>query len=211
MAILIYGTWIPTGVTEKKTNRIVEVLLATVKPWQLLAGKILGIGSLGILQFGLTIAIAFGAVSLTRAFDIPEIPVEMLINLVVWFVIGFMLYAVLFAAAGSLVSRMEDAQTAAMPMSLIAVVGMFPSIAALNDPDGGIALVGTLIPFTGPFVVPVRASLESLPAWQYLTALVITIGTVVVLVDVAGRIYAGGLLRFGSKMKLREAWRSAAD
>jgi len=211
IAILLYGTWILTGVTEEKTNRVVEVLLASLKPWQLLAGKIVGIGSLGLAQFGLTLVIALGAVSFTDAIDLPEIPAGIVFNLIFWFVVGFLLYGVLFAAAGSTVSRMEDAQTAAMPMTLIAVVGMFLSVAALQDPDGLVALIGTFIPLTAPFVVPVRAALGAIPAWQYALSVAITLGTIVVLVNLAGRIYAGSLLHFGSRVKLKDAWRSASN
>jgi ABC-2 type transport system permease protein len=209
MAVLLYGQWMLTGVTEEKSNRVVEVLLSSVKAWQILAGKIIGIGALGIAQFAGTILIALLALRLTDAIELPSLDTALMINLVVWFILGFLLFAVMYGAAGSLVSRMEDAQTVAFPMSMVAVAGFFVSIAALSDPDGTVAVIGTFIPFTAPFVVPVRAALEAIPAWQYIAAVVITIATIVGLVLVAGRIYAGGLLRFGTRVKLRDAWRSA--
>ncbi len=209
MAVLLYGSWILSGVTEEKSNRVVEVLLSSVKPWQLLAGKIVGIGILAMAQFSGTIAVVIIALRLTGAFELPALNVTTVANLIIWFVLGFLLFAVLFGAAGSLVSRMEDAQNVAFPLSLVAVVGFFVSIAALNDPDGVAAVVGTFVPLTAPFVVPVRAALEAIPAWQYAAALVLTIGAIVGLVFVAGRIYAGGLLRFGTRVKVRDAWRSA--
>jgi ABC-2 type transport system permease protein len=209
MAILLYGTWILTGVTEEKTNRVVEVLLSSVRPWQLLAGKILGIGLLGLGQFGLTILIGAVAIKLTGAFDLPELPIGGVINLVVWFVLGFLLYAVLFGAAGSLASRMEDAQTAALPMTALAVIGFFVSIRSLDNPDGLLASIGTFVPLTAPFVVPVRAALGAIEPWEYVLAVLITIGTIVAMVFVAGRVYAGGILQFGGKIKVRDAWRSA--
>jgi ABC-2 type transport system permease protein len=209
MAVLLYGQWMLTGVTEEKSNRVVEVLLSSVKAWQILAGKIIGIGALGIAQFAGTILIALLALRLTDAVELPSLDTALMINLVVWFILGFLLFAVMYGAAGSLVSRMEDAQTVAFPMSMVAVAGFFVSIAALSDPDGTVAVIGTFIPFTAPFVVPVRAALEAIPAWQYIAAVVITIATIVGLVLVAGRIYAGGLLRFGTRVKLRDAWRSA--
>jgi ABC-2 type transport system permease protein len=209
MAVLLYGQWMLTGVTEEKSNRVVEVLLSSVKAWQILAGKIIGIGALGIAQFAGTILIALLALRLTDAVELPSLDTALMINLVVWFILGFLLFAVMYGAAGSLVSRMEDAQTVAFPMSMVAVAGFFVSIAALSDPDGTVAVIGTFIPFTAPFVVPVRAALEAIPAWQYIAAVVITIATIVGLVLVAGRIYAGGLLQFGTRVKLRDAWRSA--
>ncbi|HEU4915546.1 MAG TPA: ABC transporter permease [Acidimicrobiia bacterium] len=209
LAVLLYGNWMLAGVTEEKSNRVVEVLLSSVKPWQILAGKIIGIGALGIAQFAGTILIALLALRVTDAFELPSLDAALVFNLIVWFILGFLLFAVLYGAAGSLVSRMEDAQNVAFPMSMIAVAGFFVSIAALSDPDGTAAVIGTFIPFTAPFVVPVRAALEAIPAWQYIAAVVITIATIIGLVLVAGRIYAGGLLRFGTRVKLREAWRSA--
>ena len=209
LAVLLYGNWMLAGVTEEKSNRVVEVLLSSVKPWQILAGKIIGIGALGIAQFAGTILVALVALNVTDALELPSLDAALVFNLIVWFILGFLLFAVLYGAAGSLVSRMEDAQNVAFPMSMIAVAGFFVSIAALSDPDGTAAVIGTFIPFTAPFVVPVRAALEAIPAWQYVAAVVITIATIVGLVLVAGRIYAGGLLQFGSRVKLSEAWRSA--
>lgn len=209
LAVLLYGNWMLSGVTEEKSNRVVEVLLSSVRPWQILAGKIIGIGSLGIAQFAGTILVAFLAVNLTGAVELPSLDLGVVINLIVWFILGFLLFAVMYGAAGSLVSRMEDAQNVAFPMSMIAVAGFFVSITALSDPDGTAAVVATFIPFTAIFVVPVRAALGAIPAWQYAAAVVLTVAAIVVLVLVAGRIYAGGLLRFGTRVKLREAWRSA--
>ena len=209
MAVLLYGNWMLSGVTEEKSNRVVEVLLSSVKPWQLLAGKISGIGLLGIGQFAGTILVAIIALRVSNVVELPTLDVATVANLIVWFILGFLLFAVMYGAAGSLVSRMEDAQNVALPMSMIAVAGFFVSIAALSDPDGPAAVVGTFIPMTAPFVVPVRAALGAIPGWQYVLAVILTVGAIVGLVFVAGRIYAGGLLRFGTRVKLRDAWRSA--
>ncbi|MGH8914401.1 MAG: ABC transporter permease, partial [Acidimicrobiia bacterium] len=209
MAVLLYGNWMLSGVTEEKSNRVVEVLLSSVKPWQLLAGKIGGIGMLGIAQFAGTIIVAVIAVRSTGTIELPSLDVAAVVSLILWFVLGFLLFAVMYGAAGSLVSRMEDAQNVAFPLSMVAVAGFFVSIAALSDPGGAAAVVGTFVPLTAPFVVPVRAALGSIPAWQYVIAVLLTAGAIVGLIFVAGRIYAGGLLRFGTRVKLRDAWRSA--
>lgn len=211
LAVLLYGTWILTGVTEEKSNRVVEVLLSSIKPWQILGGKILGIGILAMAQLLGTIVVAVVALRVTGAFDLPPIEPTAVLNLLLWFVVGFLIYAVLFGAAGSLVSRMEEANTIAMPMSMTAVIGFFVSIAALNDPDGTVAVISTFIPVTAPFVVPVRTALQAIPLWQYLAALIISIVSIVILVRIAGRIYAGGLLRYGGRVRVREAWRSAGE
>lgn len=210
-AILLYGSWILTGITEEKTNRVVEVLLSTIRPWQLLGGKILGIGTLGIVQFAGTVAAALIAVELTGVFELPTLDFVTALTLVIWFVIGFLLFAVMFGAAGSLVSRSEDAQTVAFPMSMVAVAGFFLSIISLSDPEGVAAVVGTFIPLTAPFVVPVRSALAAIPVWQYVASVLLTLATIVSMVFVGGRIYAGALLRYGGRVGLREAWRGAAE
>ncbi|MEX1093100.1 MAG: ABC transporter permease, partial [Acidimicrobiia bacterium] len=209
MAIILYGTWILTGVTEEKSNRVVEVMISAIRPWQLLAGKIVGIGFLALVQFIGTIAIALVTVRLFSTFDIPEISAVALINLAIWFVLGFLLYAVMFGAAGSLVGRVEDAQSAAMPMTIFSVIGFFAGFAVLGDPDGVVAVISTFVPFTAPFTVPIRVSLQAIAAWEYALAVIITAASIYLAVRAAGRIYAGGILKSGSRTKLREAWRSA--
>ncbi|MFO7298602.1 MAG: ABC transporter permease [Actinomycetes bacterium] len=208
MAVLVYGSWILTGVTEEKSSRVVEVLLSAVHPWQLLGGKVLGIGALGLAQFVITILIALGGIAYT-GIDIPSLDPLTIGNLVLWFILGFLIFAVLFGAAGSLASRTEDAQGVAMPMSMLAVAGLIIAFATLDDPDGTLAVVGTMFPLTAPFVVPVRVVMEAIPAWQFALSVVLSIVAVVVLIRVAGRIYSGALLRFGTRTKFREAWKNA--
>lgn len=209
MAVLLYGTWILTGVTEEKSNRVVEVLVSSVRPWQILGGKILGIGALGLGQLMLTLVAAVVAIRVTGTIDIPDVDVTSIFNLLLWFVIGFLMFAVLFGASGSLVSRMEDAQTIAMPMTFTAVAGFFISIMTLDDPSGPLAVFGTYFPLTAPFVVPVRAALRALSPIEYVLAVVIAVLAIAVLTRLAGRIYEGALLRFGSRVGWREAWRAS--
>lgn len=210
-AILLYGTWILTGITEEKTNRVVEVLLSTIRPWQLLGGKILGIGVLGIAQFAGTVAAALIAIQVTGVFDLPTLDITTASTLVLWFVLGFLMFSVMFGAAGSLVSRSEDAQTVAFPMSMVAVIGFFVSITSLGDPEGVAAVVGSFVPLTAPFVVPVRAALAAIPGWQYALSVLLTAAFIVAMVFVGGRIYSGALLRYGGRVGLREAWRGAGE
>lgn len=211
IAILLYGTWILSGVTEEKTNRVVEVLLSSIRPWQILGGKILGIGTLAVSQLAAVLIVGFVALRVTNTLDIPDVGSAQFANLLIWFVLGFLIYAVLFGAAGSLVSRMEEAQTVALPMTMSAVGGFFVSILALEDPSGPVAVVGSLVPVTAPFVVPLRSALDAIPLWQYGLSLLIAVVSIVLLTLGAGRIYAGGVLRFGSRVKLKEAWKGGLE
>ena len=209
MAVLLYGSLTLTGVTEEKTNRVVEVLLAAFEPWQLLTGKIVGIGLLGLAQFVGTAVVALVGVQVTGVFNLPEFPIDSMLILVLWFILGYSLYAVAFGAAGALVSRPEDAQSVVAPISLIAVAGFFIAIQALQDPTSNMALVTTFIPPIAPFVVPVRFAFQAIPLWELAVSVAVMTITLVVMVRLAGRVYLGGLLRFGSKVGIREAFRSA--
>lgn len=209
IAVLTYGTWMLSGVTEEKTNRVVEVLLSTLKPYQIFAGKLVGIGALGVGQMVMLIAVALVALQFQDALEIPTLPIDSVVALIVWFVIGFLLYATLFGAAGSLVSRMEDAQSAAAPLSILAVVGYLFAFTALNDPSGTWAVVGTYFPFTAPYVAPIRLALQEIAWWEMGLAVLLSVVAIIVMVRLAGRVYAGGLLRFGGRVKWLEAFRSA--
>ena len=209
MAVLLYGSLTLTGVTEEKTNRVVEVLLAAFEPWQLLTGKIVGIGLLGLAQFVGTAVVALVGVQVTGVFDLPEFPIDSMLILVLWFILGYSLYAVAFGAAGALVSRPEDAQSVVAPISVIALAGFIIAIQALQDPTSNMAVVTTFIPPIAPFVVPVRFAFQAIPLWELAVSVAVMTITLVVMVRLAGRVYLGGLLRFGSKVGIREAFRSA--
>ena len=214
IAILGFGAWTLQGVVEEKSSRVIEVLLATLKPWQLLAGKVIGIGLLGLSQFVATILWALLLLRVSDAFTLPAIPLDSAVTLVVWFVLGYAVYSVLYAATGALVSRIEDAQSVAFPISLIAIVGFLVSFQALDEPMGAVARVGTYIPFMAPFVVPIRVAFQQIQVWEYLLSVALVLVTLVGMIRVAARVYAGGLLRFGGRIGLRQAWRGverAAD
>ncbi len=208
VAVLTYGTWTLTGVTEEKSSRVVEVLLATLEPRHLLAGKVLGIGLLGLAQFVVTISIALVGIRVTGSVDLPDLPVESVVMLVVWFVLGFSIYSLGFGAAGALATRMEDAQTTAAPFTLLAVAGFFASFMALDRPNGPLALVTSYLPPTAPFVVPLRFALGALPWRELVLTIVVALAGILAMVWFGGRIYAGGLLRTGAKVGWRAALRS---
>lgn len=209
LAILSYGAWTLTGVTEEKNNRVVEVLLATLRPWQLLGGKVLGIGLLGVFQFSLTVGVTFAIVRAANLVEIPALPASTLWVLVMWFVLGFAVYSVSYAAAGSLTSRPEDAQSASFPLTMVAVAGFLVSLQALDDPTSTLSRVTSFIPFTAPYVVPIRNSLDGIGLVEHLIAVLVALVSIYLLVRLAARIFSGGLLRFGARTKIRDAWRSS--
>lgn len=210
MAIMTTGSWVLLGVTEEKTNRVSEVLLSTLRPWQLLAGKIIGVGLLGLLQFGSIVASMIVAVRLVLDVSLPEVDAGFLAISLIWFVLGYLVYATGYAAVGAIAHRPEDAQNAAFPMTMITVAGYLVGIFYVaGNPDTIWSTVLTLVPVTAPFVLPVRAVSDSVALWEQLAALVLMIGFSMLLIRVAGRIYAGGVFNYRTRVKARQAYRSA--
>jgi ABC-2 type transport system permease protein len=204
-----YGLWVATGVIEEKASRIVEMLLSAVRPKQLLAGKIIGIGVLGLAQL-ITIAgfaICLALVTGTHLVHASAIWAALLV--IGWFILGYAFYASLFAAAGSLVSRMEELQNVIVPINLTILVSFIISIGSLQDPNSTLAVVASILPVSAALAMPVRIVLGAATGWQIALSLTLLIGSAVALVPVGARLYAGAVLRTGSRVKLRDAWRAA--
>ncbi|TFV70731.1 ABC transporter permease [Blastococcus sp. CT_GayMR20] len=203
--LILFGQFVAQGVVEEKASRVVELLLATMKPWQLLAGKILGLGLLGLAQMLLIVVVGVGG---ALAFDLVDIPGEMVstaVSVVVWFVLGYGFYAAIFAVAASLVSRQEDLNTVIMPTTLVLIGGLVVGIQAAADPGGALARVTSYVPGLSPLVMPVRQAAGEVAAWEIALAVVLMLLAVALIVRLGGRIYAGALLRTSGRTKLREA------
>jgi ABC-2 type transport system permease protein len=206
--LILFGQFVAQGVVEEKSSRVVELLLATMKPWQLLAGKIVGLGLLGLAQIVVIVTVG---VSGALAFDLVDIPGELIgtaVSVVAWFVLGYAFYASIFAVAASLVSRQEDLGTVIMPTTLVLVVGFVIGIQAAGDPSGTLAVVTSYIPGLSPLVMPVRSAAGDVALWEIALAVVLMLVAIALIVRLGGRVYAGALLRTGGKMKLREALRA---
>ncbi len=209
IAILSFGIVVATAVVVEKSSRVVEVVLSAIRPVQLLTGKVLGIGLLGLLQVlavtgvGLVIAIAIGSI------DLPSSTAETAILVGVYFVLGYLVYACAFAVAGSIVSRQEDLQSSSAPLSILLVGGYLAGIATLDAPDGSLATICTFLPPVAPMVVPGRAAQDALPAWELVVSIALMLAAIVVLIWLAARIYDRVVLRMGAPLKLRQALRLA--
>ena len=203
--LILFGQFVAQGVVEEKSSRVVELLLAALRPWQLLAGKILGLGLLGLVQM---LVIAVIGVAGALAFDVVELPGRLIgtvVTVVAWFVLGYAFYASVFAAAASLVSRQEDLASVITPASLLLVVGFVVSIQAAQDPAGTLSTVTSFVPGLSPLVMPVRQAAGAADGWEVVVAVVLMLVSIAVIVRIGGRIYSGALLRTGGKVKLREA------
>jgi ABC-2 type transport system permease protein len=212
VGVFSFGFTVLTGVVEEKQSRVMEVVLSTVLPRDLLMGKVLGIGILGLVQLGVFVIAAFIAASLTREFDLPATTPGAIVQLVVWFSLGYTLYSTALGVLGALASRMEEASNASTPITLIAMISYFVAIfAVINDPSGIVAIVASFIPFSAPMVVPMRAALGAITPIEIAISAAITIVAIWVLFVVGGRVYSGAALQTAGRIKLRDAWRSAGQ
>jgi len=203
--LILFGQFLAQGVVEEKSSRVVELLLATMRPWQLLAGKILGLGLLGLAQILVIVVVGVGGALTFDVVDVPGDVVGTALSVVAWFVLGYALYAAVFATAASLVSRQEDLGAVLMPTALVLVVALIIGIQAAGDPGGTLATVTSYIPGLSPLVMPVRQAAGEVAAWEIGLAVGLMLIATGLVVRLGGRIYAGALLRTGGKTKMREA------
>lgn len=209
IGIMAYGSWVLTGVVEEKQSRVVEVVLSTVRPRDLLMGKVLGIGILAIIQLAVLVAVAVGASQVSGQLPLPPTTLPAIAQLLTWFVLGFAFYSTAMGALGALASRTEDASSAAMPVSMVAVFCYMVSLTVVQqDPDGLLGRVLTFLPPAAPMVVPLRVALGAIEPWEVAGSIALMVAAIWLLFEVGARVYAGAALQTGSRMKLREAWRA---
>jgi ABC-2 type transport system permease protein len=210
VVISSYGQWVLTGVLEEKANRVVELVLAAVPVRRLLAGKVIGIGLLGLAQLVLLIGIGLGAGVSLDLFTLPRTAIATAAWAIVWFVLGYAFYAVIFAAAGSLVSRQEEAQAAAMPVALGAVaVYLAVFVVVIPWPESTGARLLSFLPPAAAIAFPARVALDAVAPWELLLGAAVTAAAVYGVVRLAARVYAGALLSSGARLGWRQAWRAA--
>lgn len=207
--LLFYGQFVAQGIVLEKSSRVVEVLLSTIRPSALLYGKIVGLTAVGLVQTLALAVVGVTTASLSGAVTIPSQAYGTIALVVGWFVLGFLLYATVFAVAASLVSRQEDLQSLLYPAMIPILVGFFVAEYALDNPESTVSLVAGLVPFTAPLVQPLRYAVGVLASWEIFVAIALSAVTFAALVPVAARFYSGSALRFGGRVGLGEAWRAA--
>ena len=209
IGIMTFGSWVLTGVVEEKQSRVVEVVLSTVRPRDLLVGKVVGIGSLAVGQLVILVALGIVASQVSGLFTLPATTAGAVGQLALWFVLGFLFYATAMGALGSLASRPEEATNAALPVTMSAVAAYMASlIFAVQDPTGVLARVLTFIPLSAPMVVPLRVALGAIEPWEVLGAVVVMLVAIWLLFEAGARVYSGAVLSTGGRMRIRDAWRA---
>ncbi len=207
VALLTYGPIVAQGVVEEKTSRVVELLLSTIRAWQLMAGKVLGIGLVGLVQFVLLIAAGVIAGVATGVLTLPaSVAAGTIAWAVAWYLLGYAVYALLFAAAGALVSRQEDVSSATLPLIMVIIVPYVIGISVLpGDPGNRLVAILSLVPLFAPTLMPIREAMGEAAAWELVLATGLTLATIALLVRGAGRVYVNAVLRTGARVRLREA------
>ncbi|GLZ34384.1 ABC transporter permease [Lentzea sp. NBRC 105346] len=205
-SLIVYGTMVAQGVVEEKSSRVVEILLATLRPWQLLLGKVLGLGAVGLLQLLIISGTGLVLSSASGVLDIGSMGGSAIANGVLWYLLGFFLYATVFAAAASLVSRQEELQSVLTPISMTIIIAFVLGInLMIQDATGTAVTLLSMLPPFAPILMPGRMAMGVAPTWQVLVAIVLALGAIVAITWLGGKVYSNAVLRVGSRVKLRDA------
>lgn len=214
VAILLYGVNVMSSVLEEKTTKIVEVLISSLRPFELMVGKVVGAGAVGIVQLTVWIVSAKALTAVgarmgpagqaAGGFQFPQIPTATLGIFVVYFLLGYFLYAAIYAAVGAMSSTEAEARQAQVPVQLLLMIPYVSFFGILNDPNSSLAVWMTLIPFFSPVATPVRWGATPIPVVELVASLVILLVTVVVVTWVAARIYRVGILMTGKRPTIKE-------
>ena len=213
---LIYGQQVMLGVLEEKSSRVVEVLLSTVDPLDLMAGKIVGIGLAGLTQLGiwfsfaavLTAPVVVAAMAfLPAGTELPTLPPILVLHFFLLFILGYFFYATFYAMIGSAFNNPQEAQQMASLAVIFVVLPWIFFLPILNDPDSTLAVVTSLIPIFTPFLMVLRIAVKMPPTWQILLGYFLTTALCAGMIWLCARIYRIGILMYGKKPSLRELWR----
>ncbi|GAB2666016.1 ABC transporter permease [Prescottella soli] len=205
MQILVFGMYVAMGVVEEKSSRVVELLLSTLRPLQLLWGKVIGIGAVGLAQLAAYGVVGVGAGVATGVLTLGGTAWGTLVGTLGWFVLGFAFFAVLYAATGSMVSRQEDVNSTAMPLTILVMAMFFSAFSAVQDPGGSLSNVLSWIPPFSAILMPLRIAAGVASATQIVGTIVLMLVVTVAMSALAARIYQRSILRMGKTVSWREA------
>lgn len=206
VALNFYGAYVLTGVVEEKSTRIVEVLLARTRAADLLAGKVTGIGLLGLAQFGGLAAAAAITLQTTRPPHLPANATTQIAIVLIWFILGYAFFSLLHGTLGALASRTEDAQAATAPLTVFMMLIYLGAFASIASPHSWWVTPASLFPPTAPIFMPLRAALTDVPPWQIAAAAALMIIAILAMIQAGGRVYRGAVLHTGGRLGIRQAW-----
>jgi ABC-2 type transport system permease protein len=218
MAIFLYGVNVMRSVIDEKQTRIIEVLVSSLRPFELMFGKVIGVGGVGLFQMAIwgvtaTLLVSYGQalfgvlhISPEQAAQVqmPPIGMGLVLLVLVYFLLGYLIYSALFAVVGASVNTESEAQQAQMPVTMLLVVAivLFPMV--LNDPGGRMAVVLGIVPFFSPIIMPIRYTASEVPGSEVALSLAVLAVSTVVVIWVAARIYRVGILMYGKRPSFPE-------
>ena len=205
MQIMMFGMYVAMGVVEEKSSRVVELLLSTLRPLQLLWGKVIGIGAVGLLQLAAYGVAGVGAGLATGTLTVTGTALGVLVGTLGWFVLGFAFFAVLYAAAGSMVSRQEDVNATASPLMVLIVIMFFSAFSSVSDPDGTVSNVLSWIPPFSAILMPLRIAAGVASPTQVVATVALMLAVTAALSVLAAKIYQRSILRIGKVVSWKEA------
>lgn len=210
IAIMTTGMMVAQGVVEEKTSRVVELLLSAIRPWQLIAGKVLGIGAIGLGQMILVVGAGAGSAVGFGLLDDFEVKIgSTAVWVLVWFLLGYIIYATSLGALASLVSRQEDVGSVITPVMILMLIPYMVGVTVAPwDPNNILVVSLSLFPFFSPLLMPIRIALGSVPGWELALSVGLSVALIVLLVVLAGKVYSRAVMRTGAKISLKEALRS---
>jgi len=210
IALLFAGTLLASGVAEEKTSRVSEVLLASLRPIELLVGKVVGIGLISIVQLGVAAAPALIAALAIGAVDLPDATATAIGWGLVWFVVGYLLYAAAYGALGALVGRQQEVGQVTAPLAMLLLAGYLSAAYTASDPGGSLATTLSLIPPLSPLVMPVRIAAGTVGAGEVALALALTLALAAAILVIGARIYRSGITHTGARTSIAQALRGGS-
>ena len=206
VTVLMWGQAVLTSVIEEKTSRVVEVVVSAVRPHHLLAGKLLGVGAVGLTQFLawaatllLLTLVGAGMASSMASDKVPEIAPLTLVSFVVYFLLGYFMYSALFAAVGACVNTTQEAQSLAFPVMMPLIVAVMFCFTVAQTPDSNLSVILSLVPFFAPLLMFLRISVLTPPWWQIALSVALCLLTIALIIFVAARVYRVGILMYGKR------------
>ncbi|MCX8045474.1 MAG: ABC transporter permease [Anoxybacillus gonensis] len=213
MFVLMYGSMIMMEVATEKSSRIMEILISRISPVQQLFGKILGIALLSLTQFVVIFTVGYTSLQnsdmLSQLFGMEKLPLSLIVYGMIFFLLGYLLYAMLFAVLGSIVSRVEEVQQMAGPVTMLVVAAFIMAMFGLNVPESPFITVMSFVPFFTPMIMFLRIGMLNVPIWEIALSLILLVGTIAFLFVFGSKIYRGGVLMYNqasSWKDLKRAW-----
>ena len=204
-ALIVYCQAVASSVAEEKSSRVIELLLTSVAPRRLLAGKVLGVGTLGVAQLAAVCAAGLLSARIAGGEGLPPSAPETVVLVVAWFILGFAFYSAAYAALGALVSRQEDLEATTAPVNVLLIAAYLGASAAIGDPDATWAKIAAFLPPLAPMIVPTRVVLGDMDALGLVAAVAVELLATIALIRVAAGIYERSVLRIGAPVSLSSA------